>query len=99
MKRLIKSTLKGLWRLTQPLRRPVARKCEAFLTRCLRSNEQYPTEETNALMDHVVRELVRLQRQVDYLQQTLEDLSAARDGVAIAGEIEPSTRGQALKAG
>ena len=59
---------------------------------CLRPTERFITDETNVLMDHVVRELVRLQRQVESLQQAIEELSPAQGGLAIAGEIDPETR-------
>ena len=104
MKRLVKRVLKMLWKATSPLRRPILRKAEAFLTRCLRPTEALLAHETNVLMDHVVRELVRLQRQVEGLQQAVEDLTLLTAGPAIAGEIEakkdsrPSDAGR-LKAG
>lgn len=96
MKRVIKKFAKVLWRGTFPLRRPFLRKFEAYLSRCLRPTERFLTEETNILMEHVVRELVRLQRQVDYLQQTLEELAPESENPAIAGGIAP---GEKLKAG
>ena len=101
MKRLVKTGLKALWRGTLPIRRPLMAKFEAYLARCLRPTERFLTEETNVLMDHVVRELVRLQRQVESLQQAIEELSPAQGSVAIAGEIDPESRPAAehLKAG
>jgi hypothetical protein len=96
MKRLIKAMLKAPWRWSQPLRRPFVRKLEAFLARSFRPSDRILVEETNALMDQVVRELVRLQRQVEYLQQAVEDLSPAREVPAIAGEIDAAEH---LKAG
>ncbi len=92
MKRLVKAGFKALWRCMLPLRRPLMRKFEAYLARCLRPTERFITDETNVLMDHVVRELVRLQRQVESLQQAIEELSPAQGGLAIAGEIDPETR-------
>ena len=55
-------------------------------------------------MDHLIRELVRLQRQVEGLQQAVEDLTLLAAGPAIAGEIEPdegsgTSASQHLKAG
>jgi hypothetical protein len=97
MKRLLKSGLKALWRATAPLRRPFVRKLEGFLTRCLRPTEALLANEANVLMDHVVRELVRLQRQVERLQQAVEGLTHSTAGPAIAGEIEPAD--EHLKAG
>jgi hypothetical protein len=96
MKRLVKNFAKALWRGTFPLRRPFLRKLENYLSRCLRPTEQLLTDETNTLMEHVVRELVRLQRQVDYLQQSIEELAPETDKLAIAGEIAPEEK---LRAG
>jgi hypothetical protein len=99
MKRLVKRGLKVIWRGTEPLRRPITGRVELFLRRCLQPTEQSLAGETDALMDHVVRELVRLQCQVEALQQAvLERLPAAQEGAVIAGEIEAAREGQ-LKAG
>ena len=96
MKRLAKKVAKALWRGTLPIRRPFLNKFENYLSRCLRPTEQLLSDESNTLMEHVVRELVRLQRQVDYLQQTVEDLAQESERPAIAGEIAP---GEKLRAG
>jgi|GEM_PF-1696042 len=96
MKQLIKKIGKAVWRGTRPIRRPFLRKFEAYLSRCLRPTEQHLAAETNTLMEHVVRELVRLQRQVDHLQQTIEDLAPESANLAIAGEIAPEEK---LRAG
>jgi hypothetical protein len=90
MKKLAKRGLKAIWRMMEPLRRPVLRKLENFMRRCLVNSDLGPTNETDVLMDHVVRELVRLQCQVEALQQTILDSIPAREGPAIAGEIEPA---------
>jgi hypothetical protein len=100
MKKLAKRGLKAIWRMMEPLRRPVMRKLENFMRRCLVNSDPGLTDETNVLMDHVVRELVRLQCQVEALQQTILDLVPAQEGPAIAGEIEPGfTQQGPLKAG
>jgi hypothetical protein len=102
MKRLLKRGIKALWRGMEPLRRPILRKIELFLRRCLQPNEQALLGETDVLMDHVIRELVRLQCQVEALEQTIVELlpAHAQEVPAIAGEIEPpyAPDGQ-LKAG
>jgi hypothetical protein len=91
MKRLVKRGLKVLWRSTESLRRPILRKVERFLRRCLEPHEQSVASETDVLMDHLFRELVRLQCQVESLQQTILELVPAQEaGPAIAGEIEPA---------
>lgn len=96
MKQLIKKIAKAAWRGTRPIRQPFLRKFEAYLSRCLRPTEQLLAHETNTLMEHVVRELVRLQRQVDHLQQTVEELAPESGNLAIAGGIAPEEK---LKAG
>src|SRR4029077_7255981 len=78
MKRLVKRGLKVLWRGTEPLRRPIIQRLELFLRRCLQPMEQGLSQETDVLMDHVVRELVRLQCQVEAMQQVLLDFVAAQ---------------------
>jgi hypothetical protein len=100
MKRLVNRGLKAVWRRTEPLRRPILRKLESFLRRALQPTESGLVTETDVLMDHVIRELVRLQYQVDALQQTIIELLPAPEVPAIAGEIEPADAqdGQ-LKAG
>ena len=66
MKRLVKGPIKAVWRWTAPLRRPVVDRFEAMLRRCCdRPHVCHVTAETALLMDHLVRELVRLQKQVD----------------------------------
>lgn len=98
MKAVIKAVLKGAWRSTQPIRGPVLRKYEAFLRRCLPPSpppERYPMEEWNALLDQVVRELVRLQRQNEYLQEAVDALSPERDQAAVAARASPRERLQA----
>jgi hypothetical protein len=96
----MKRGLKSVWRSTEPLRRPILLKVESFLRRALQPAESGLVTETDVLMDHVIRELVRLQQQVEALQQTVIELLPAPEVDAIAGEIEPSqaSDGQ-LKAG
>jgi hypothetical protein len=102
MKRLVKRFLKAIWRSTEPLRRPILFKLEQFIRRCLQPTEPDQVTESDVLMDHVVRELIRLQGQVEAVQQTLLELSSTTHGdAAIAGGIEPdaATPGERLKAG
>jgi hypothetical protein len=101
MKRLVKRGLKAIWRSTEPLRRPILRKAEQFLRRCLQPIDSSQLSETDVLMDHVVRELVRLQCQVEALQQTILDRYGAEEQrPTIAGEIEPAGgEDERLKAG
>lgn len=96
MKRLTKTVAKAMWRRTAFVRRPFLRKLEGYLARCLRPTERLLADETSTLMEHVVRELVRVQRQLDVLQQTVEELAPARSELAIAGETDSDAQ---LKAG
>jgi hypothetical protein len=91
MKRLVKRVLKAIWRGTVPLRRPILGKLDQFLRRCLDPSVRGVPNETDVLMDHVVRELVRLQRQVESLEQAILELLPQHHGApAVAGEIEPA---------
>lgn len=100
MKRLVKRMLKAVWRRTEPLRRPILHKLVSFLRRALQPTESGLVTETDVLMDHVIRELVRLQYQVDALQQTILELLPTLEIGAIAGEIEPAEApDKQLKAG
>ncbi len=78
MKRQIKRLLKAAWRSTVPIRRPILAKVEQFLRRCLTGAGQGLPNETDVLMDHMVRELVRLQRQVEALELAVLDRLPAR---------------------
>ena len=86
MKRLVKTLAKACWRGTEFVRKPFLRKFEAYLSRCLRPTERLLADETSTLMEHVVRELVRVQRQLDTLQQAVDELTPARNELAIADE-------------
>ncbi len=99
MKRLIKRPLKAFWRWTHPLRRPFTRKAEAFLARAV-AQAPIPAphvhvgcncrvnEETSVLMDFMVRELVRLQDQVERLQVAVEDLAPAGASFHVVNGVE-----------
>src|SRR4051794_20924228 len=92
MRRLVKRGLGAVWRWTSPLRRPLVRKIDGYLTRCLEpterllASERRRADEANMVMNHVVRELIHLQRQVDSLQQSVDDLAYSPRGPAIAAE-------------
>ncbi|WP_422926421.1 hypothetical protein [Singulisphaera sp. PoT] len=93
MKGLIKAIVKKAWQFTRPIRRPFVRKIHAHLTQCMEAVQRpHPivvvSDESIVLMDQVVRELVRLQRQVDTLQQSLDAMADERAHPAIAGELE-----------
>ena len=96
MKRLFKKLARSLWRISAPVSRPVIRKFDHHMTQLLCSFSQ--RAETPAHLDlvltSVVRELARLQIQVEILQQQIDDLeSSGRDGarpesrLSVVGEI------------
>jgi hypothetical protein len=82
--RFLKRPLRAVWVWTYPLRRPLTKRIEELIAR---STPQMPacrvSEETGLLMDLMVRELVRLQAQIDQLQQAVEDLAPVKAGLAV----------------
>jgi hypothetical protein len=76
MNRLFKKLARSLWRISVPLSRPVVRKFDQHMIRLLGSVS--PRVETPANLDltlnSVVRELARLQIQVESLQEQVADL-------------------------
>ena len=86
MKRLIKRPLKMIWGWTAFVRRPVTVRVEAMLVRCCnRPRPCHVSEETGLVMDHLLREVVRLQRQVEALLQAVEDLAEPSTGLSVVG--------------
>ena len=88
MKRLLKKPAKLIWRMTRPIRVPIMRKFDATITRIFAQNRNllhvcHVTEETSLLMDHMVRELVRLQAKVESLQATIEEHSSSGTTLSI----------------
>lgn len=79
MKRLIKRILKAGWRGTFPLRRPFTRRLDAYFARVLNARQ---ADETVVVLDHVIRELIRLQDRVERLQDSLDD----RDRLTLVGD-------------
>ncbi len=76
MKILFKKLARSLWRISAPVRRPVIRKFDHHMMHLLGSFSQ--RAEVPAHLDlalsSVVRELARLQIQVEILQQQIDDL-------------------------
>lgn len=87
MKRFLKLPLKTFWRMTGALRRPFVRKFEAMVARGCASQQLqhycYVSEETNLIMDHLVRELIRLQAKIERLEDAVEDLHPSSNGLGI----------------
>jgi hypothetical protein len=94
MKRLLKKLAKSLWRISAPIRRPAIRKfdhhmIELFSSFSLRDRDPANLERArhevapanlDLALSSVVRELARLQIQVEVLQQQIDDLqSSGRD--------------------
>ena len=96
MKRLFKKLARTVWLISAPVSRPVIRKFDHHMMQLLGSLSQ--RAEVPAHLDlalsSVVRELARLQIQVEILQQQIDDLeSSVRDGartesrLSVVGEI------------
>ena len=77
MKKWIKAPLKAIWRWTFSIRRPVIMKLSGFIARSVPRpvHHCHVSDETGLVMDHMVRELVRLQKQVEHLQMLIEEQS------------------------
>lgn len=90
MKRRVKNLLKSCWRATFPLRRPILVKTEGFLRRCMgtaANNEQA------VVLDLVVRELVRLQDEVEALRRSIDDLRDGHAGLNVLRHAEERRAG------
>ena len=96
MKRLFKKLARTLWRMSAPVSRPVIRKFDQHMMQILGSLSQRVDAPANLdlAVSSVVRELARLQIQVEILQQQIDDLeSSVRDGarpesrLSVVGEI------------
>src|SRR5438128_11111154 len=102
MRKMIKRPFKAIWRWTFPMRRPIIVRFEAMLARAAAASRHplhcYVNEETSLVMDHMIRELVRLQAQVERLEQAINDLTPATTGLAVLGDMdgeEPISRSAA----
>jgi hypothetical protein len=87
MKRVLKTLVRPLWRISAPARRPIIRKFDQHMMQLLqplaRPVEHRPgaPADLELVLNSVVRELCRLQVQVEVLQQQIDDLqSSVRDG-------------------
>jgi hypothetical protein len=84
MKQLIKKLARSLWRISDPVSRPVIQKFDAHMMRLLGSASLRadPTANLDLALRSVVRELARLHMQVEILQQQIDDLqSSVSEGV------------------
>jgi hypothetical protein len=108
MKRLLKKIARPIWRMSAPLRRPLLRKFDHHMVQILRPLAPPPAPspppasppppgvpaDLELVLNSVVRELVRLQDQVELLRQQVDDLQesdrdvARRESrLALVGEI------------
>jgi hypothetical protein len=97
MKRLIRKLARSLWRMSAPVRQPVIHKIDRHLLQLLGTVSPRADSATNIdlAMNSVVRELARLQIQVEILQHQIEDLrsnapkiSRPETGLLIVGETD-----------
>ncbi|HEV3121291.1 MAG TPA: hypothetical protein VGY53_05290, partial [Isosphaeraceae bacterium] len=107
-KTLLKRILKALWNATGPVRRPFQRKLKSYAhtmaaemvnahmpgvihrLQCVISATAY---DTNLVLNSLVREVARLQMQVEILQQYAEEAHAAQHALSVdqdeAQELPP----------
>ena len=96
MKRLFKKLARTLWRISAPVSRPVMRKFDLHMMRLFGAVSLRTDAPGNLdlALSSVVRELARLQIQVEILQQQIDDLqSMDREGsrsesrLSVVGDI------------
>jgi hypothetical protein len=85
MKNIIKKLIRSLWRISAPVHRPLIRKFDNHALQLLRQSPlpPGPPADLDLVLNSLVRELVRLQMQVEVLQQQIDgvqpiDRDAAR---------------------
>jgi len=89
MKRMFKKLARTLWRMSASVRRPIIRKFDQHMIEILGSSAPRIDAPANLelALSSIVRELARLQIQVEILQQQIDDLdSSGRD------EARPESR-------
>jgi hypothetical protein len=92
MKRMIKNMIRSLWRISAPVHRPIIRKFDQHMMHLLqpfarapepvRVHSEPPPVDLVLVLNSLVRELARLQVQVDHLQQQINDLPSSDRGAA-----------------
>jgi hypothetical protein len=99
MKHLLKKMVRPLWRISAPVRRPLIRKFDQHMAQLLRPLSPPPAPvppppppaapaDLDLVLNSVVRELARLQVQVEVLQQQIDDLqSSNRDGARLESRL------------
>jgi hypothetical protein len=102
MKRMIKGLLRVCWRATAPIRRRVSPLLSGFIAKAV--DDQFAevnqaiqvtrcatlsiAEDTNLVLDSVVRELARLQRQIEILRDVVEEGQTVEERLALTSEPE-----------
>ncbi len=79
MKRMIKNLMRYSWRISAPVRRPLIRKFDHHAMQLLYQLPlpPAPPADLDLVLNSVVRELGRLQLQVEVLQQQIDDLQSS----------------------
>lgn len=73
MKKTLKAALRPIWRLTGPIRRPLARRIEDWFFLRIEPRARKLSGEIVPGLDGLLRELTSLQFELDRLQDALED--------------------------
>jgi hypothetical protein len=78
MKWMMKKLSRSLWLVSAPVRRPLLRKFDHHAMHLLRQLPLHfgPPADLDLVLNSVVRELARLQVQVEVLQQQIDDLQS-----------------------
>jgi hypothetical protein len=78
MKRLLKTLVRRLWRVSAPVRRPLLHKFDHHMMQLLRQlpPPPAPPADLDLVLNSVVRELARLRTEVEILQQQIDDLQS-----------------------
>ena len=78
MKRLLKAILRPVWRLTGPIRRPIAGRIESWFFLRIEPRARKLSGEIVPGLDGLLRELERLQGQIDALHAALAAAHASK---------------------
>lgn len=110
MKRIVKGVLRLGWGLLGPLRRPVARRVDAWLERALAGalarqapllsrtlRDDILEGEVHYLLDGVLRELVRLQLQLEAIEAHIEKASTEDPALVALTVAAPPEAGEAAR--
>jgi hypothetical protein len=76
MKRLFKKLVRALWLISGPVHRPLIRKFDHHMIQLIRPSHLHPhaPADIDLALSSIVRELARLQIQVEILQRHIDDL-------------------------